>query len=50
MLPLGVLHTSHYRLHKKAGIFFLILMYPRPCRAKNGVFSTASSAGAAAVG
>ena len=28
---------------------FLILMYPRPCRAKNGVFSTASSAGAAAV-
>ena len=48
MLPLGVLHTSHYRLHKKAGIFFLILMYPRPCRAKNGVFSTASSAGAAA--
>ncbi len=50
MLPLGVLHTSHYRLHKKAGIFFLILMYPRPCRSKNGVFSTASSAGAAAVG
>mgnify|MGYP007067556814 CR=1 FL=1 len=48
MLSLGVLHTSHYRLHKKAGIFFLILMYPRPCRAKNGVFSTASSAGAAA--
>lgn len=37
-------------LHKKAGMFFLILMYPRPCRAKNGVFSTASSAGAAAVG
>ena len=50
MLFLGVLHTSHYRLHKKAGMFFLILMYPRPCRAKNGVFSTASSAGAAAVG
>lgn len=50
MLSLGVLHTSHYRLHKKAGMFFLILMYPRPCRAKNGVFSTASSAGAAAVG
>lgn len=34
MLSLGVLHTSHYRLHKKAGMFFLILMYPRPCRAK----------------
>ena len=34
MLFLGVLHTSHYRLHKKAGMFFLILMYPRPCRAK----------------
>lgn len=50
MLSLGVLHTSHYRLHKKAGMFFLILVYPRPCRAKNGVFSTASSAGAAAVG
>ena len=24
-------------------MFFLILMYPRPCRAKNGVFSTVSS-------
>lgn len=23
-------------------MFFLILMYPRPCRAKNGVFSTAT--------
>lgn len=43
-----VLHTSHYRLHKKAGMFFLALMYPRLDRAKNGVFSTASSAGAAA--
>lgn len=41
MLSLGVLHTFHYELHKKAGMFFLILMYPRPRRAKNGVFSTA---------
>ena len=39
MLSLGVLHTFHYELHKKAGMFFLILMYPRPRRAKNGVFS-----------
>ena len=33
MLPLGVLHTSHYRLHS-AGIFFLILMYPPPVPCK----------------
>lgn len=50
MLPHGVLHTSHYRLHKKVGMFFLALMYPRLGRAKNGVFSTASSVGAVAVG
>ncbi|GEM_PF-889185 len=31
-------------------MFFLALMYPRLGRAKNGVFSTASSAGAVAVG
>lgn len=37
MLSLGVLHTFHYELHKKAGMFFRILMYPRPRRAKNGV-------------
>ena len=34
MLPHGVLHTSHYRLHKKVGMFFLALMYPRLGRAK----------------
>ena len=50
MRSLGVLHTFHYRLHKKAGMFFLVLMYPRLGRAKNGVFSNASPAGAAAVG
>lgn len=50
MLSLGVLHTFHYELHKKVGMFFLILMYPRPRRAKNGVFSTACPVGAAAVG
>lgn len=31
-------------------MFFLALMYPRLGRAKNGVFSTASSVGAVAVG
>ena len=46
--PHGVLHTSSCRLHKKAEMFFPALMYPRLDRAKNGVFSTASSAGAAA--
>lgn len=50
MLSLGVLNTSHCRLHKKVGLIFLVLMYPRLGRAKNGVFSTASPAGAAAVG
>ena len=49
MLSLGVLHTFHCRLHKKDGMFFLALMYPRLDRAKNGVFSTARPAGAAAV-
>lgn len=49
MPSLGVLHTFHCRLHKKDGMFFLTLMYPRLGRAKNGVFSNASSAGAAAV-
>ena len=48
MLSLGVLHTSSCRLHKKDEMFFPALMYPRLGRAKNGVFSTASSAGAAA--
>ncbi len=50
MLSLDVLHTSSCRLHKKVEMFFPVLMYPRLGRAKNGVFSTASSAGAAAVG
>lgn len=49
MPSLGVLHTFHCRLHKKDGMFFLTLMYPRLGRAKNGVFSNASSVGAAAV-
>ena len=31
-------------------MFFLVLMYPRLGRAKNGVFSNTSSAGTAAVG
>lgn len=34
MPSLGVLHTFHCRLHKKAGMFFLVLMYPRLGRAK----------------
>ena len=38
--PHGVLHTSSCRLHKKAEVFFPVLMYPRLGRAKNGVFST----------
>ena len=50
MLSLGVLHTSSCRLHKKAEVFFPVLMYPRLGRAKNGVFCTASSSGTAAVG
>ena len=50
MRSLGVLHTFHYRLHKQAGMFFLVLMYPRLGRAKIGVFNTAGSVGAAAVG
>ena len=49
MLSLGILHIFHCRLHKEAGMFFLALMYPRLGRAKNGVFSNASSAGAAAI-
>ena len=40
MLSLGVLHIFYCRLHKKDGMFFLALMYPRLDRAKNGVFST----------
>ena len=28
MPSLGVLHTSHFRLHKKVGLIFLVLMYP----------------------
>lgn len=31
-------------------MFFLVLMYPRLGRAKNGVFSNVSPVGAAAVG
>ena len=36
------------QIAKKVEMFFPALMYPRLGRAKNGVFSTASSAGAAA--
>ena len=34
MPSLGVLHTFHCTLHKKGGMFFLALMYPRLGRAK----------------
>ena len=47
---LFVLYKLRYRLYIFTGYRCVLLRYPILARAKNGVFSTASSAGAAAVG